>query len=307
VLNGSPPQLASVGETVLWDGFSWTLRPTATHPFPVEQPSMTFDPVTGRLLLCTTDAANSQSYFWDWNGTNWTQRPIAPAAAAGGVLATDSAHNKVVMFDASLNAAPNHSWAITGSSAAQLGLASEPTHRQGAGCAFDPVRNRTVLFGGINGPVNGTQVFSLADTWELELGAGASWSSFGTGCAGSRGVPTINAQGTSLPRIGQTFELHVGNVPFTGPVFLFFGLSNTNYGPTPLPFPLNCLGAPGCSVLCSGEELIVLTNVLGSAVWQRAIPSFPGLTFYNQAFAFDPAANALGLTTSNGGQGVIGL
>ena len=61
------------------------------------------------------------------------------------------------------------------------------------------------------------------------------------------------------------------------------------------------------SVLCSGEELVVLTNVLGTAVWQRAIPSFPGLVFYNQAFAFDPGANALGLTTSNGGQGTLGF
>jgi len=29
--------------------------------------------------------------------------------------------------------------------------------------------------------------------------------------------------------------------------------------------------------------------------------------FYNQAFAFDPGANALGLTTSNGGQGTLGF
>jgi hypothetical protein len=54
----------------------------------------------------------------------------------------------------------------------------------------------------------------------------------------------------------------------------------------------------------------VLTNVLGSAVWQFAVPNVPnapGATFYNQAFVFDPTANALGLTTSNGGQATIGF
>jgi hypothetical protein len=90
-------------------------------------------------------------------------------------------------------------------------------------------------------------------------------------------------------------------------VFLFLGLSNTTYGPTPLPFSLAGFGAPGCSVLASGEALYPLTNVLGSAVWQFQVPNFPGTTFYNQAFPFDPAANALGLTTSNCGQGTIGF
>ena len=38
-----------------------------------------------------------------------------------------------------------------------------------------------------------------------------------------------------------------------------------------------------------------------------ALRNFPGLTFYNQAFAFDPGQNPLGLTASNGGSGTIGF
>ena len=63
-------------------------------------------------------------------------------------------------------------------------------------------------------------------------------------------------------------------------------------------------------MLASGESLFVLTNVLGSAVWQFAVPNVPnapGATFYNQAFVFGPAANGLGLTTSSGGQATIGF
>jgi hypothetical protein len=135
----------------------------------------------------------------------------------------------------------------------------------------------------------------------------AGYTTFGTGCAGSRGVPVIAAQAGSLPQVGSTFSLHVGNLPFTGLAFLFVGVSNTTYGPTPLPFSLATLGAPGCSVLCSGEQLYPLTNVLGSAVWSVPIPNLPSLMFYNQAFAFDPAANALGISASNAGQGTVGM
>jgi hypothetical protein len=307
--NSGQPYVQQGSETLLWDGFSWSLRPTATHPFPAEQPSMAFDPATGRFLLCTTDATNAQSYFWDWNGTNWTQRLFAGAPTASGALATDSLHSKIVLLDGSLNPAPGHTWTIAGSTLAQLGLALEPSRRQGAGIAFDPVRNRTFLFGGINVPVNATtgSVFSLADSWEFELGNGAAYTTYGAGCAGARGVPSIAAQGTSLPHVGQTFTLQVNNLPLTGPVFLFAGVSNTTYGPTPLPLSLGFLGAPGCTALASGESLFLLTNVLGSAVWQFAVPNAPGATFYNQAFVLDPTANALGLTVSNGGQATIGF
>jgi hypothetical protein len=43
------------------------------------------------------------------------------------------------------------------------------------------------------------------------------------------------------------------------------------------------------------------------AVWNVTIPNFPGASFYNQAIVFDAAANPLGITTSNGGHGVIGF
>jgi len=307
VNNAGNPILQPGSETLLWDGFTWTLRATATHPYPAEQPSMTFDSGSGRLLLCTTDATNSQSYFWEWNGTNWTQRSVASHPTAGGVLATDVARGQVVMLDGSLNPSPNHTWTIGATSGQQLGLTTEPSRRQAASCAFDPVRGRMVVFGGFNAPFTGTSLFALADTWEFELGAGASYTSYGTGCAGSRGIPSIAAQGTSLPHAGSIFTLQVNNVPLTGPVFMFAGISNAVYGPTPLPLSLASYGAPGCSVLASGEALYLLTNVLGSAVWQFPVPNALGVSFYNQAFAFDPSANALGLTASNGGMSTIGF
>ena len=164
------------------------------------------------------------------------------------------------------------------------------------------------MFGGSNAwnLPNGPYL-AMADTWEFELGAGASYTTYGAGCAGSRGVPTLAAQAGSLPQVGQTLQVDIGNLPFTGLVFLFLGLSDTAYGPTPLPYSLGPHGAAGCSILCSGEAPYILPNLLGSAAWQWTIPNAPGLPFYNQAFAFDPPANALGITASNAGHGVIGF
>ncbi|HLQ38769.1 MAG TPA: hypothetical protein VK348_13250 [Planctomycetota bacterium] len=296
----STPFLA---ETYVWDGFGWSLRNTPVHPVG-DAVGMTFDPVANRLLLCTS--INGGAWFWEWTGSNWQQRLYSTAPANPGALTTDTAHGKVVMLDSVMTSAPNHTWTFANGQGTQLSTPIEPTRRLNGAMAYDAARGSCVLFGGTTGgPVGSGE---LGDTWEFTLGVGAAYSVFGAGCAGSRGVPWIAAQGTSLPHVGRTFELHVGNLPFTGPVFVFLGLSNTSYGPTPLPFNLGGFGAPACSVLCSGDEVRLVTNVLGSAVWTIDVPpNFPGVTFYNQAFAIDPAANALGITASNGGQGTTGF
>src|SRR5580765_5495163 len=146
---------------------------------------MAFDPVAGKLLLCTTDANGTQSWFWEWNGTNWSQRLLAATPPSGGALATDVVHNKVVMFDGSLSPSADHTWTLVNGTSALLGLAVEPSLRFGAGAAFDPVRGRMVLFGGANAPASVPSVPALGDTWEFELGAGPAYTTYGTGCAGA--------------------------------------------------------------------------------------------------------------------------
>lgn len=293
VQNGTYPVV-----TFVWDGSGLSQRATATTPVG-GAPSMALDPVSNRLLLATE--YNGAAWFYEWNGSNWLQRSYASAPAAPGAMASDG--TGVVMFDSVISPTPNHTWTFAGLASAQLGLSVEPARRYGAQMVFDSVRNRFVMFGGT---ANG-YLYTLGDTWEFTRGATAGYSTFGNGCAGSRGVPVIGAQGTSLPRIGTTFHLHVGNLPIQAPVFLFLGFSNTTYGATPLPFSLQPFGAPGCSLLSSGDNLYLLTNVLGTSVWDIPIPNVLGTVFYNQAFAFDPAANTLGVAVSNGGEGTVGM
>jgi hypothetical protein len=299
-------QIQPVSQTFTWDGNTWTQRATPMIPWPVERPTMALDPVAGRLVLGTN--GDTSCAFHEWTGTNWQQRLPAGAPSQTGVFATDSGQQQLVMFDGEFNSQPNHTWTLANGTAQRLSTPVEPGRRFGAAMAYDPIRQRTVLFGGAvvwNYPQN--LFFVLGDTWEFQLPAGASYTTYGAGCVGSRGVPALAAAGNSLPRVGQTFQTTITNLPLQGPAFVFLGLSNTSYGPTPLPLSLNFLGGNGCSVLASGDDLALVTNVLGTGLWQWTVPNAPGVAFYNQAFAFDAAANPLGITTSNGGHGVIGF
>jgi len=41
----------------------------------------------------------------------------------------------------------------------------------------------------------------------------ASYNRFGSGCAGSAGVPSLDADAHSLPMLGRTFRAQLSNVP----------------------------------------------------------------------------------------------
>jgi hypothetical protein len=137
----------------------------------------------------------------------------------------------------------------------------------------------------------------------------ATWSQYGTGCAGAVGVPVLQAASGSRPALGTTFTADVLHLPFAI-ALVSLGLSNTMTSSSlPLPFPLDPIGMPGCQLLA---DPLILSMVVGSgtsASWSWVLPSTPdvfGFAFFNQAFSLDPAANPFGFTVSNGGAGFIG-
>ena len=160
---------------------------------------------------------------------------------------------------------------------------------------WDPQRNCFYSF-----------TIGFGNTWRLTLGPEAQASTLGTGCTGSRGMPTLAPQQGSTPRIGTTFVLQSLNLPLSGPVFLALGASDTLYGPTPLPLNLAPLGAPQCNLLVSIDNLFSTSNILGAATWGFTIPNIPGGVFFTQTVVFDPPANAFGVTLSNAVRGVVG-
>jgi hypothetical protein len=121
-------------------------------------------------------------------------------------------------------------------------------------------------------------------------------------------VPTLDAASGSRPVLGSTFTLALGNLPFAVG-FVGMGLSDTAHGPFTLPFDLSQFGMPGCHLRAEALATQFVVGTGTSASWSLALPSatsFLGVVFFNQAFSFDPTANAAGLTVTNGGRARIG-
>ncbi|MCA8952651.1 MAG: hypothetical protein KDE27_24275 [Planctomycetes bacterium] len=140
----------------------------------------------------------------------------------------------------------------------------------------------------------------------------ATYAQFGAGCAGTNGVPVLDAVPGSRPALGSTFQATIGNLPAANLAILTTGFSNTFNSSTsqPLPADLSGVGMPGCFQLADPVAIQFLFGSGGTAPWSWSIPSSQawfGLPFYQQAFAIDAGANQLGLTASNGGAGVLGL
>lgn len=126
---------------------------------------------------------------------------------------------------------------------------------------------------------------------------------FGSGCAGTLGVPDLAPQGGSLPKTGGTFNVALSNLPANQRAYLILGLSNTVWFTTGLPMSLTPLGAAGCSLLVSGDFSIQVPNTTGTATLGIPIPPDPslvGLHVYFQGYVEDPTANLFGVAVSNG-------
>jgi hypothetical protein len=139
----------------------------------------------------------------------------------------------------------------------------------------------------------------------------ASYGRFGKGCVGTNAkAPALAASTGSLPKINAAFSLSLTDLPTAGgPVVVALGGSKTIWGALPLPFDLAVISMPGCSALCDPLVTFNVTNTAGTASLTLPIPNSAALlmaTFYNQAYVIDNGANPLGLTASNGGEGVIG-
>jgi len=100
---------------------------------------------------------------------NWTFRgPIAPIARAENAMVYDQGNQRMVLFagyDLNFNRS-NDIWEYNGSGRTWTNVTpsggSQPSRRQGAALAYDPLRQRILMFGGSDN--QGTVV--LGDTWQ---------------------------------------------------------------------------------------------------------------------------------------------
>jgi hypothetical protein len=297
---------AAFDRVMVYDGTAWSTR-AVTSPVAYGSPNgddvaMAYDPSAAKIVLNNGNGM----WLWQWNGFGWNQLSMVGSQGIGqGRLSSDARRNRVVGWVLGGLVSPQ-TVALAGATVTPLALPAGPSVRYASAMAYDPVRDVHVFFGG-GAYIGGNATTLFGDTWELDLGPLASFTPQGTGCVGSRGVPQLAALGGSLPRAGQLFVTRTTNLPLGGPVFQLLGVSDADYGGTPLPLDLTLLGAPGCWLRTSIETVQPAQNILGAATWSIAIPPVLGATFHLQTLPFDPTANGLGLTASNGGRVVIGL
>lgn len=296
-LHNSYTSSTSVSGMAVWDGAAWSTPTPAAYP-PYYGGITWFDPGSGH-------ASSLQSpTHWEWTGANWHQRwpTVSPTLGSGAYISTITAavsRGFALALDMyAPGPTPPRAWKLSDANYEEVFFATWPASRFGELVAYDSVRDRFVLHGGSN----------FRDTWELEIPPiTPAFTTYGSGCTGAGGVPRITTQLGQQPTANTTFSIQVSNLPWAGPAFMWLGLSNLSYGTVPLPLNLSVIGAPACDLLVSPDVLIPIPNIVGTSVWQLAIPNAPGFKFYNQAIAFDPTANSLGLVFSNGSEAIVGF
>ena len=132
------------------------------------------------------DVATQKHYdsdeTWAWNGSRWVQLFPAthPAGRSAHGMTYDSNRSRIVLFggrqarpepDGQLTYLAD-TWVWRENAWTELFTPNAPSGRQLFGMAFDPIRDRVVLFGGATKGATADQQEILYDTWEFD---GTTW------------------------------------------------------------------------------------------------------------------------------------
>jgi hypothetical protein len=127
--------------------------------------------------------------------------------------------------------------------------------------------------------------------------AAGDFSRYGNGCHG------LLIGNDGLPEIGMPFDVTLSGAAAARVALLFLGGSRATWNGIPLPLPLDLIGAPGCSLLASGEVMVpTVTDGAGNAHVTLVVPPLPelvGAELFGQWVVRQPGVNALGFVTSD--------
>jgi hypothetical protein len=158
----------------------WELLSPAASPSPRAGHGMACEPVSGNVILFGGDTGafpnGVSNQTWSWNGATWTQLQPAtsPPVSAGIELVFDNARGVFVTFG-SMNtsafggASANRTWEFDGTTWTQVFPTGTPGGLGNYGMAYDLVRSRTVLYGGV---ANSMFPIAANGTWEYD---GTQW------------------------------------------------------------------------------------------------------------------------------------
>ncbi|MBK8101087.1 MAG: hypothetical protein IPK26_28720 [Planctomycetes bacterium] len=252
--------------------------------------------------LDTTAPGSPATPLFGVPSTTARRGPSLTFGPDGNILVMD--HGRITLIDID-----------TGQPLNQTFLNSPTFNQEQPYIAYNPWNSLVMLCSG-GGPFSGGMALVVSTLWSTSwtavagsLYAGNAVAStavvpfefFGRGCANSTGRdPRLGHQG--LPAQGQAFQIHLRRAEPAGFAMFWLGLSSTNWQGLSLPFDASPLGAPGCSVLVSGDvpyPAPVDTN--GRASLTVSVPTDPalaGLVVLAQS-ASTSSANGFGFAASD--------
>lgn len=314
VFGGVPSTLLLGASNQTWeyDGTNWQQRNVAVNPGTLEGPAMCYAETLNTCVLFGGVAPVSgqmSTATWLWNGTAWSQANVfgSPPPARYEATMTFDPTRSVCVLHGGVTAAGmvlDDTWEFDGATWTLVSIGSTGARRL-ASLAYDRYRGCSVLFGGSNSLVGGVNS-TLSDTWTF----GTTYAPFGSGCAGTAGVPALGA--TIGPRVGQTFVPSLTNLIPSYPIAIVAtGFSRSVWLSASLPFDMTSSGMPGCSLFVAPDLVNVIAAQNGAGQMLLTIPADPwflGVTFYQQGFSFEaPGFNAFGGVLSNAARARIGL
>lgn len=172
-------------DTWTWDGANWTDMPPMSPPFRYHA-AMAYDAARGRTVLFGGQTGNDlRDDTFEFDGVRWIRmKPLnSPSPRAHHAMAYDSARRRTVLFgglDGYQSWAAADAWEWDGVDWKRIRVAGSATPKYDHAMAYDPIRRRVVLFGGI-----APRFQHPADTWEWD---GVRW----TQRKPSRSPPPLN-------------------------------------------------------------------------------------------------------------------
>jgi hypothetical protein len=164
------------GSVFEWDGGRWRLNDPVNRFDPGAQPpssgAMAYDAAHSQSVLMTGGSGPGSGQTWLFTGSRWMRSPGGgPPARVSTAMVYDSARARVILFGGGdpdyYGARWADTWEWDGTVWTQR-LGRGPSARASHSMAYDSVRHRVVLFGGV--AANGQR---LADTWEWD---GVAWA-----------------------------------------------------------------------------------------------------------------------------------
>ena len=144
-----------------WDGTTWTARPFSGS---LVMPSAIsgFDPVRNRLQLVDNSGLRVFNNSWNLASSN------GPSQATGDIAFDTGRNRSVIVALGPAGTTTSQTWEWSGSqfTAMNTYLPTRPKAVAGPATAWDPVRQKLVLFGGVDCRTSQTPCTDERLTWE---------------------------------------------------------------------------------------------------------------------------------------------